>query len=58
MEIVCATCGGINIMRDAWAVWDTKAQKWILGAVFDYAHCDDCEKETTLEVRPLPGLHG
>lgn len=53
VEMICGTCGGTIVMRDAWAVWDAKAQDWVLGAVFDYAQCDDCEKETTLEVRPL-----
>ncbi|WP_375401910.1 hypothetical protein [uncultured Sphingomonas sp.] len=30
-------------------MWDTGTQRWILGAVFDAGHCDDCEVERTLE---------
>lgn len=53
IDIICGTCGGTNVMRDAWAVWDTRSQEWILGAVFDAGHCDDCETERTLEERPI-----
>ncbi|HEX8624761.1 MAG TPA: hypothetical protein VF782_06745 [Allosphingosinicella sp.] len=30
------------------ADWDSAAQDWWLGAVFDYAFCHDCEEETSL----------
>ena len=53
IEIVCPTCGGTNVMRDAWAVWDAREQDWVLGAVFDAGHCDTCEREATLGERPL-----
>lgn len=58
IEMICARCGGDNVMRDAWAVWDATAQEWSLGAVFDYGYCDDCERETTIEERSIPGRHG
>ncbi len=45
---VCGRCGSENVKRDAWAQWSTSAQDWELGAVFDQAHCDNCEGETTL----------
>lgn len=53
-DMVCSTCGGDNVMRDAWAVWDRASQRWVLGAVFDHAYCDDCDRETSLEERPAP----
>ena len=53
VEMICERCRSTNVMRDAWAVWDTGTQSWHLGAVFDYAHCDNCERETNLEERPL-----
>lgn len=51
--IICGICGGNNVSRDAWANWDTGTQQWVLGTVFDYGHCHDCEAETRLEEVPL-----
>lgn len=48
IAIVCTRCGGDDVSRDAWANWDVKAQEWVLGAVFDYAHCHRCDGETSL----------
>ena len=49
IDIICRDCGGNNVCRDAWAVWDTDEQDWVLGAVFDDGHCEDCECEARLE---------
>jgi hypothetical protein len=49
IEIVCSTCGGDSVTRDAWAEWDAETQDWVLGAAFDYAYCHDCDEETRLE---------
>ena len=48
VDYVCRTCGGRCVTRDAWADWDLKAQRWKLGAAFDFAFCHDCEEETRL----------
>jgi hypothetical protein len=40
-------------MMHAWAVWDVDGQAWMLGAMFDYAHCDTCEEKTHIEAVPL-----
>ncbi|MDP8994903.1 MAG: hypothetical protein M3N07_07990 [Pseudomonadota bacterium] len=48
VDYVCRTCRGTNVVRDAWAEWDAEAQQWVLGTVFDYAHCHNCEGETRL----------
>jgi hypothetical protein len=53
----CGQCGGEDIMRDAWATWDVTSQTWVLGEVFDYAFCADCEADATVVERfldPLP----
>ena len=49
IKIVCSTCGGENVMRDAWAEWDVERQEWVLQNVFDAAHCEDCDGETSLD---------
>jgi hypothetical protein len=54
VRMVCEDCGSTDVMRDAWAHWDVESQDWVLGAVFDYAHCDACGGETNIEERP-PG---
>ena len=47
-QIVCGTCGSIDVSRDAWGDWDVRTQRWELRTVFDYAHCHACDSETTL----------
>jgi hypothetical protein len=53
LQMHCERCGSTHVMRDAWAHWDVVSQDWVLGAVFDYAHCDRCGRETDIEERPL-----
>jgi hypothetical protein len=48
LAMICNVCGSDHVSRDAWANWDTKQQEWVLGAVFDYAHCHRCDSETSL----------
>ncbi len=47
-QMTCAHCGGDNVERDAWASWDIDKQEWVLENVFDYAYCQDCESETSI----------
>jgi len=55
--MVCNVCGSDEVSRDAWADWHVKNQQWVLGAVFDYAHCHRCDVETRLvEVELAPAL--
>jgi len=51
----CWTCGGTNVKRDAWAVWDEENQMWELEAHFDHAICNDCDIETVIVERPILG---
>lgn len=53
VDVVCSTCKSANVARDAWAIWDRLTQRWVLGAVFDYGHCHDCDSEARLEVVQL-----
>lgn len=54
LRMTCGTCGSTNVKHDAWAAWDEDAQEWILDNTFDYAHCEDCEQETTIEAVKIP----
>jgi hypothetical protein len=48
ISIRCGTCGSSHVSRDAWADWDARMQQWVLGAVFDYGPCHDCDGESRL----------
>ena len=48
LAIVCHRCGSDEVSRDAWANWDVDKQDWVLGTVFDHAHCHRCDGETSL----------
>lgn len=50
---VCAHCGTDQVYLDASAVYDPVRDVWVLGAVFDQAFCERCDKETTLIEREL-----
>jgi hypothetical protein len=49
VDYICDACGGNTVTRDAWGEWDATEQDWVLGAVYDYAFCHDCQQETHLE---------
>ncbi len=51
--MICEACGSENVMHDAWAVWNVGTQVWELGTVFDYAHCDACEREAHIDAVPI-----
>jgi hypothetical protein len=55
IQILCGTCGSTLVTRDAWAEWDVDAQNWTLGAVYDYAYCHQCDRETRLVEAALNG---
>lgn len=48
IKYVCKKCKSENIVKDAWAEWDTQNQYWTLRNVFDAVWCDNCEGETSL----------
>jgi len=42
----CRTCGGTNVLLDAWAGWSPEKQEWELDATFDNGYCRTCNAET------------
>lgn len=47
---VCSECGSADILRDAYAQWDMKAQDWVVQQVFDKGTvCENCEGETSMD---------
>jgi len=47
--MICETCGGDEVLRDAYASWCVETQRWVLDNVFDYAYCRTCDEETNIE---------
>ena len=52
-RLSCATCGSLDIRKDAWATWNEVTQTWELDNWFDYTWCCDCEGETTVAIEYL-----
>ena len=50
-RMICAHCGSDAVGRDACASWDAESETWQLATVFDYAHCNACDGETTLRAQ-------
>lgn len=46
---VCNTCGSDDVVRDAWSAWSPETNQWVIESVFDHAHCNECDGETTLK---------
>lgn len=46
----CTTCGGGNVLRDAWACWSNEEQEWELAQVFDHAFCEDCDTDCQIDL--------
>ena len=44
----CSTCGGENILVDAYVEWNKTKQEYVIQNIFDYAYCVDCDGETTI----------
>ncbi|MBK6800037.1 MAG: hypothetical protein IPG83_00680 [Novosphingobium sp.] len=53
IAIICSRCGSNRVTRDAWAEWDSEAQSWVLGAIYDYAFCHNCEADASMEEVPF-----
>ena len=54
---VCKNCGSDDVVRDAWAAWLPELNQWVIESVFDHAHCQNCDGETTLEKLELDLTH-
>ena len=45
---VCAECGSDEVVKDAWAFFNTETQEWELENFFDYEFCKRCNGECTI----------
>ena len=49
------TSGGTAVRVDAWASWDTPAQRWELHSTYEAAAiCADCDVECSFTMKPVP----
>ncbi|WP_448663123.1 hypothetical protein ACG3SL_00130 [Sphingomonas sp. CJ20] len=53
LEYACDRCGGTAVTRDAWAEWKVEEQAWALNALFDFAFCHQCHRQTQLVERSV-----
>jgi hypothetical protein len=54
---VCSFCGSSAVLMDAWAIWDTEQQGWVLHDTLTETFCCDCDGDTSLtEVELAPAL--
>lgn len=52
---ICNTCGSDRVLVDAWAAWDTAAQRWELHSTYEAtAICCECDTECTYSMKPVP----
>ena len=47
-RMICENCGSEDVLADAWAVWSAAEQRWEIGEVFDYGHCNRCNGEARI----------
>ena len=47
-RIVCTSCGGEDVLRDAFTKWDIEKQEWVLSTVYDDTFCETCEESCTV----------
>ena len=53
VKYVCYDCRSEEVSIDAYAEWDKEAQRWVLGDMYDYTYCHECEGETVLDEEPI-----
>jgi hypothetical protein len=53
LRMICGSCGGDNVLCDAFANWNVETQAWELHSTYDKgSHCEDCEGECRIEEVP------
>jgi len=50
----CKVCNSTDVVKDAWAEWDEKKQRWTLENIFDMEYCKNCDGETKLIEEEIP----
>ena len=54
LQPVCNTCGSTRVLVDAWAEWDTEAQRWELHSTYEAtAICGECDTECSYTMQAL-----
>ena len=54
LQPVCNTCANTRVLVDAWAEWDTAAQRWKLHSTYEAnAICAECDTECNYTMRAL-----
>lgn len=53
VKMVCCTCGGENVQRQADAAWCVETQSWELVQTFDEAYCQDCDERTKIDCKEM-----
>ncbi len=56
VEHCCTHCGGTAVTRDAWVEWEVAQQAWVISALFDFAFCHHCHRQTQLVERAVSTL--
>ena len=51
IRMICENCGSEDVLADAWTVWSTAEQRWDIGEVFEYGHCNRCNGEARIVPR-------
>ena len=57
--MICAKCGGQNVLADAYCSWSVEEQQWEIASTFEKgAVCEDCDGPCWIEERELPEATG
>lgn len=51
IRMICENCGSEDVLADAWTVWNAAVQRWEIGEVFEYGHCNRCNGEARIVQR-------
>ena len=51
IRMICRNCGSEDVLADAWTVWSTAEQRWEIGEVFEFGHCNRCNGEARIVPR-------
>lgn len=46
---ICKACGSDDVVKDAWASWNSETGLWELMDIFDYNFCRACEQSAELD---------
>lgn len=50
---ICSTCGGHDILLDAYAAWDPLKDEWVLNSTHENPVCETCKGECSWEFQEV-----